>query len=83
MCYEDDLNSSSDDEEGWLELEDEDTDDNENTLCLFCSHEFKNVTLAMEHVESEHGVDFHLLKRKFNMDQYSFIKVLKSLVLIS
>lgn len=58
-----------------MEFEDEDADDNESTICLFCSHEFNNVTLAIVHVKNEHGVDFHLLKRKFNMDQYSFIKV--------
>lgn len=58
-----------------MELDDNDSDDNERTLCLFCSHEFKSVKLAMNHVESDHGIDFHLLKRKFSMDQYSFIKV--------
>lgn len=58
-----------------MEFGDEDADDNEDTLCLFCSHESKSVELAMIHVKNEHGVDFHLLKRKFNMDQYSFIKV--------
>lgn len=72
LCGEDDISS---DEEGWMELDDEGADDNETTLCLFCSHECKSVELAMIHVESEHGVDFHILKRKFNMDQYSFIKV--------
>lgn len=58
-----------------MELDDEEVDDDENTLCLFCHHEAKNVALAMVHVKSEHHVDFHVLKRKFNMDQYSFIKV--------
>lgn len=77
------LNSSSEDEEGWLEFDDEDAeDDEENTLCLFCSHESKNVALAMDHVKTEHGVDFHILKSKFNMDQYSFIKVRSSITFI-
>lgn len=75
LCCEDDLLNSSSDEEGWMEFDDEDADDDESTLCLFCSHESKSVSLAMIHVENEHGVDFHILKRKFNMDQYSFIKV--------
>ncbi len=35
----------------------------------------KSVALAMVHVKDDHAVDFHVLKRKFNMDQYSFIKV--------
>lgn len=77
LCGEDDLLNSSSDEEGWMEFGDEGADDDENTLCLFCSHESKSVAVAMTHVKKEHGVDFHILKRKFNMDQYSFIKVLR------
>lgn len=76
LCGEDDQSNCSSDEEGWLEFDDEDADGNEErTLCLFCTHESKDVSLAIDHVKSEHGIDFSALKGKFNMDQYSFIKV--------
>lgn len=73
LCHEDDDdNHDSSDDEAWQE-EDE---NGAAVRCLFCLNDLKSVEIAIKHVNDEHNVDFVEMKRKFDMDQYSFIKVL-------
>lgn len=67
-------NSANDDE--WEEMETLENDFDELTKCLFCVKDFKSVELAIEHLKNSHSVDFNKLKVKFNMEQYSFIKMI-------
>lgn len=43
--------------------------------CLFCSQTLQNSTEAISHCKNEHNLDFIKLKGQFNMDDYSFIKL--------
>ncbi|KAM7359700.1 arginine methyltransferase 3 [Cochliomyia hominivorax] len=54
----------------------EDMDEGEPTTCLFCAQVLTSIDLALEHIKSVHNVNFALLKGKFLMDQYSFIKLI-------
>lgn len=73
MCHEDDDdNHGSSDEEAWQE----DDENGAPVRCLFCPNDLKSVEIAINHVNDEHKVDLVQMKRKFDMDQYSFIKVL-------
>lgn len=60
---------------------DEDIDDEERTLCLFCDVTSDSVDLAIQHLDTKHGITLSALKSKFHMDQYSFIKVRCSTVI--
>lgn len=61
-----------DDEEGWTEME----QDGESTLtCLFCPKPFKTMAVALEHCKSEHGFDLITLKKRFAMDEYSYLSL--------
>lgn len=67
--------NDDDDEEGddddWNEME----QDQEPTQCLFCSKISDSIELAIQHLESGHNIDLSSIKDRFNMDQYSYIKV--------
>lgn len=67
-------NSANDDD--WEEMETKENDFDELTKCLFCVKDFNSVELAIEHLKNSHSVDFSKLKVKFNMEQYSFIKMI-------
>uniref|UniRef100_A0A1I8P4M4 type I protein arginine methyltransferase n=1 Tax=Stomoxys calcitrans TaxID=35570 RepID=A0A1I8P4M4_STOCA len=51
-------------------------DQGEPTTCLFCTQVLKCIELALEHLKTEHNINFAQLKAKFHMDQYSFIKLI-------
>lgn len=68
-------NSDSENSDGWDELEGDDPEDNVPVPCLFCNSTYKNIKEAISHVEKDHKLSFLDLQIKFNMDQYSFIKV--------
>ncbi|XP_075145442.1 arginine methyltransferase 3 [Haematobia irritans] len=51
-------------------------DQGEPTTCLFCTNVSTSVESAMEHIKTVHDINFNALKAKFNMDQYSFIKLI-------
>lgn len=53
-----------------MELESNDT----TTICLFCPKKFPDTSIAIEHLK-DHAFDLSAMKAKFQMDQYSFIKV--------
>ncbi|XP_073825670.1 arginine methyltransferase 3 [Musca autumnalis] len=56
--------------------EDESMDNGEPTTCLFCTEVLNSVDLALEHIAKQHNIHFSQMKAKFNMDQYSFIKLI-------
>lgn len=73
MSEQDNSSSSSDsDSIGWEELETE----QESVLCLFCSDVFDTVTANLQHCVEIHNFNLTTLKHKFNMDCYSFIKLI-------
>lgn len=47
----------------------------EPTQCLFCDDVSESIDNAVAHLHTKHHIDFSNLKGKFNMDQYSYIKV--------
>lgn len=66
---DDDAGDGSDDD--WTEME----QDNDPTRCLFCDSIQDSIELAIRHLGTEHNFDLNVIKEKFNMDQYSYIKV--------
>ncbi|KAL9887245.1 arginine methyltransferase 3 isoform 1-T1 [Glossina fuscipes fuscipes] len=62
----------------WLkqDSDEEEMTNNEPTTCLFCTETFPCIEKALEHLKKHHKVDFYCLKKKFRMDQYSFIKLI-------
>lgn len=73
----DDQEISDNEDEDWQEMEED-----EQTNCLFCTLTFSSVENAMEHLKSLHNIDLAVLKGKFNMDFYSYIKVCKFVIII-
>lgn len=67
---------SSDDEQyqedEWQEMETNDAP----VTCLFCSNVFPNIDETVVHCEKVHGFNLSTLKIKFNMDCYSYIKLI-------
>ncbi|XP_075992702.1 arginine methyltransferase 3 [Anticarsia gemmatalis] len=59
-------------EEEWQEMEASNT----MVTCLFCSHTLSNIEEGFTHCESVHRFDLNKLKIKFNMDCYSYIKLI-------
>lgn len=56
--------------------EEECMDQGEPTTCLFCTQVLPSIEEALNHVQTEHNVNFPQLKARFQMDQYSFIKLI-------
>ncbi|XP_030754160.1 protein arginine N-methyltransferase 1 [Sitophilus oryzae] len=63
--------------------EDEDSDEwdemeppGEQTTCLFCSLQFHTIAVALDHCRTAHNFDLLALKNKYNMDCYSYIKMI-------
>lgn len=71
MSQQKDYENDSD-EESWSESEEE----NEPTRCLFCETISKSVELAITHIQEAHNVDIPAMKVKFDMDQYSYLKMI-------
>lgn len=66
----------SDGSEGWSEME---TESDETFHCLFCSHILRNISDILSHCKNAHQFDLVKLKAKFNMDCYSYIKLINFL----
>lgn len=62
---------SGDDSDEWDEMD----QSGEQTTCLFCSSQFLTIAVALEHCRVEHNFDLLELKNKYNMDCYSYIKL--------
>lgn len=70
----DEDNCPSDDDgedDEWNEME----QDQEPTKCLFCENLSESIDAAVKHLNQAHHIDLGVLKSKFNMDQYLYIKV--------
>lgn len=67
--------SDKDDDDGsedsWNEMDQE----SEPTRCLFCDAVPDSIEAAISHLVTTHNFDLNVIKDKFNMDQYSYIKV--------
>ncbi|CAG9836155.1 unnamed protein product [Diabrotica balteata] len=61
-----------DDSDGWDEME----VSGEQTTCLFCPLQFHTIAVALVHCRTEHKFDLLALKNKYNMDCYSYIKLI-------
>lgn len=48
----------------------------EQTTCLFCPLQFLTIAVALDHCRTEHNFDLLELKNKYNMDCYSYIKLI-------
>lgn len=59
------------DDESWEEMDEAD----QEVDCLFCSSIFSSLIQALSHCVECHKIDFRNLQTKFNMDCYSFIKL--------
>lgn len=46
------------------------------TMCLFCPLQFLTIAVALDHCRTEHKFDLLELKHKYNMDCYSFLKMI-------
>ncbi|CAG9856269.1 unnamed protein product [Phyllotreta striolata] len=85
MSVEDDLHCPplSDACSGGPANDEEDSDDwdemevsGEQTTCLFCPLQFHTIAVALDHCRSDHKFDLLELKNKYNMDCYSYIKMI-------
>lgn len=47
----------------------------EPTKCLFCDEISSSIEKAVEHLDGKHHIKLSVIKGKFNLDQYSYIKV--------
>lgn len=48
----------------------------ETTKCLFCDKVENSIEKTIEHLEQQHHISLSAIKRKSNLDQYSYIKVI-------
>lgn len=75
LINEDDMrndDSENENDEDWIEMDDNSED---KTRCLFCTNEFPNIESAIQHLNDNHKVNLSIIKAKFQMDFYSYIKV--------
>ncbi|XP_055904636.1 protein arginine N-methyltransferase 1 [Eupeodes corollae] len=59
-----------------FEDEEDEVEDGEVTICLFCDSQFPSIEPAIQHLDVSHGIQLGKLKAKFSMDQYSYIKLI-------
>ncbi|XP_016975558.1 protein arginine N-methyltransferase 1 [Drosophila rhopaloa] len=72
-----DASSDEDEYDDIDDDEDEPMDEGEEpTTCLFCTETSSNILTAINHLDARHKVNLSQLKQKFQMDQYSFIKLI-------
>ncbi|XP_045478930.1 protein arginine N-methyltransferase 1 [Harmonia axyridis] len=62
----------NDDSDEWDEME----LNAEQTSCLFCDKVFLTIAVALDHCRTAHNFDLLELKTKFQMDCYSYIKMI-------
>jgi protein arginine N-methyltransferase 3 len=73
MCYGSDSPDSEDDSD-WKEFDTED-DKTEYSACLFCPQVYGTICEVVSHCCIDHSFDLVKLKVRFNMDCYSYIKL--------
>ncbi|KAJ8248934.1 hypothetical protein GJAV_G00229340 [Gymnothorax javanicus] len=67
--------SDSDEEDQWESME-ESPDNTQTVLCLFCDRLLNSAQDALSHCKSEHAVDIVSLLRRYNLDDYGYIKLI-------
>ncbi|CAK1544238.1 unnamed protein product [Leptosia nina] len=74
MCDVPDLSSDEEqfEDDEWQEMEASNT----AVACLFCTNTLPSIDEAVSHCDSVHGFKLSELKIKFNMDCYSYIKLI-------
>lgn len=72
LCYNLEENNEDGDSDEWDEME----VSGEQTTCLFCPSQFLTIAVALDHCRTEHNFDLLALKKKYNMDCYSYIKMI-------
>ncbi|XP_059484202.1 protein arginine N-methyltransferase 1 [Neocloeon triangulifer] len=60
-----------DDEAAWDEME----ETSQPVQCLFCSKTFPSILETVSHAAEGHKFDLKILSKKYNMDTYSYIKL--------
>lgn len=73
-----DSDEDIDDDDNWDEMEEE----QEPTKCLFCNEVNSSIEKAIEHLLHQHHISLSDMKRKFNLEQYSYIKVSNTIPMI-
>ncbi|XP_055309220.1 uncharacterized protein LOC129573066 [Sitodiplosis mosellana] len=66
---------SHSDDDSWDETDAEEME-KEPTKCLFCNEIEESIEKAIQHLYQQHSVNLSDIKRKFNLDQYSYIKMI-------
>nr|CAD7260629.1 unnamed protein product [Timema shepardi] len=66
------MDDEDDDSDDWNEVEEI---DQPLVVCLFCPRGFGAVSDAITHCKKDHLFDLHKLRTRFNMDCFSFIKL--------
>lgn len=67
--HEFDSDEDIDDYNNWNEEE------QEPIKCLFCDNVDSSIEKAVEHLDQQHHINLISTKTKFNLEQYSYIKV--------
>lgn len=67
-----DSDENDDNDDSWDEAEEPE----EPIQCLFCDETVNSVQLGIEHLKSSHQFDLSQVKQQFNLDQYSYIKMI-------
>lgn len=69
--HEIDSDEDIDDDDNWNEIGEE----QEPAKCLFCDEIGSSIEKTIEHLDQLHYINLGSIKTKFNLDQYSYIKV--------
>lgn len=70
---EDIEDDDGDDDDSWDEMDE--GGQAEPTKCLFCDKIDNSIEKSIEHLDQQHHINLNAVKKKFNLDQYSYIKV--------
>lgn len=70
---EDDNDDDDGNDDSWDEMDED--DQAEPTKCLFCDQVDNSIEKSIEHLQQQHHISFSAAKKKFHLDQYSYIKV--------
>uniref|UniRef100_A0A2M4AJ80 type I protein arginine methyltransferase n=1 Tax=Anopheles triannulatus TaxID=58253 RepID=A0A2M4AJ80_9DIPT len=71
LCEMDTVDSNGEDDD-WEVAEEQ----NEPVKCLFCETVSPTMTVAIRHAKQQHDFDLAGIRRKFHLDEYSYIKMI-------
>lgn len=70
---DEDIEDDSDSDGSWDEMDE--NGQAEPTICLFCDKVDDSIEKSIEHLDQQHHISLNAVKKKFNLDQYGYIKV--------